>query len=553
MSQIEVKRLSSLEKVFLKDTLSGPEYTKASALRGETFSYQIAYRSKDSELNYTPFQLSVKSELKPFLTLRWVKNVPSELPAYETLFGGYDEDYITTQPGLFPDLLSPAEESPEAVVNAWKALWITVKIPKDIEPGEYTISVVLKSKQEKVEVPFQLSVLMACLPEQKLIFSQWFHADCLYAYYREEPFSERHWEIMQNFIKTAAENGINMLLTPLFTPPMDTDVGRERPTIQLVDIVRESESYTFDFSRLRRWIHLCRECGIRYFEMPPFFTQWGAKYTPKICVTENGVSKKIFGWHVPATAPEYRCFLQQFIPALKEILHDEEIENYTFFHVSDEPTEENKEDYRRAKNVVMDLLEDFPVMDALSHYSLYQEKVIERPIIAIHSISDFIEEKVENLWAYNCCAQATAVSNRFMAMPSCRNRIIGLQLYRYQIKGFLHWGYNFYYSARSRKLIDPFRTTDALNAFPSGDAFSVYPGADGKPQESIRLVVFHEALQDMRALELLETLVGREAVLKILEQDIPPLTFEQYPKSPAYILDLRERVNAEIAEHLKQV
>ena len=32
-------------------------------------------------------------------------------------------------------------------------------------------------------------------------------------------FSERFWELLEAYVKTAADYGINMLLTPIFTPP----------------------------------------------------------------------------------------------------------------------------------------------------------------------------------------------------------------------------------------------------------------------------------------------------------------------------------------------
>ena len=550
MEQIEIKQLSSLEKIFLNSVLEQPEYTEASALQGEVFSYQIAYRITETETPYLPFTVEVDSDLEEFLTVRCVKNVPSELPAYATMFGGTDEDYITTAPGLFPDLLTPCEEELEAVNHEWKALWITVHLPKNAKAGEHTIRVSLKFAQETLHLSFRLHVIGTCLPEQSLIYTQWFHGDCLYSYYQEKPFSERHWSILEGFIQAAADNGINMLLTPLFTPPLDTAEGKERPTIQLVEITKTGETYTFDFSKLRRWIAMCRKCGIRYFEMPHFFTQWGAKYTPKICVSENGNISKKFGWHVLATSAEYRQFLEQFVPALRDELKAQGVEEQTFYHISDEPMEKHKEQYNQAKQAVLDLLPKDRVIDCISDYSMYEQGVVNQPVVSLDHISRFLEHSVKGLWGYNCCAQTREVSNRFMAMPSWRNRIAGVQLYRYDIKGFLHWGYNFYYSAHSRKKIDPYQTTDALNAFPSGDAFSVYPGKDGKPEESIRLVVFHEALQDMRALQLLERFAGKEKVLQLIEKDGKPLTFTEYPREAGYLLHLREQVNREIEKYL---
>jgi len=41
---------------------------------------------------------------------------------------------------------------------------------------------------------------------------------------------------------------------------------------------------------------------------------------------------------------------------------------------------------------------------------------------------------VPELWGYYCCWQAIEVSNHFLAQPSARNRIIGPQIYKYDIK-----------------------------------------------------------------------------------------------------------------------
>ena len=45
-------------------------------------------------------------------------------------------------------------------------------------------------------------------------------------------------------------------------------------------------------------------------------------------------------------------------------------------------------------------------------------------------------------------------------------------------------------------------------------------------------------------MQWLESLAGRDAVLKLLGDS--PLTFTDYPHEPEYILELRERINAEI-------
>jgi len=137
-------------------------------------------------------------------------------------------------------------------------------------------------------------------------------------------------------------------------------------------------------------------------------------------------------------------------------------------------------------------------------------------------------------------------------MESARNRIMGVLMYLYGIKGFLHWGYNFYNSKFSLHPVDPYRVTHADYAFPSGDPFLVYPGPDGAPLSSVRAEVQDDALLDLRALQLLEQLAGRAFVEELIYADaeMRPMTFRDYPRGAGYLLALRERVAAEIESRL---
>jgi hypothetical protein len=344
---------------------------------------------------------------------------------------------------------------------------------------------------------------------------------------------------------------MNMILTPVFTPPLDTAVGGERPTVQLVDVSKSGETYKFGFDKLKRWVDLCFANGIEYFEVSHLFTQWGAEHAPKIMATENGEMKRIFGWDTDATGEDYKNFLSQFLPELVAFIKRNGMEKCTYFHVSDEPHLDHLENYRKASSIINEYVKDFPVIDALSDYELYETGVVKNPIPANNHIEPFLKHNVPDLWTYYCCGQYKLVSNRFINMPSARNRIIGAQWYKFNIKGFLQWGYNFWYSQYSRYPVDPWRVTDAVYAFPSGDAFMVYPGEDG-PIESLRLDVFYEAIQDLRALKLLEELIGRDAVLDMLEDGLEkPITFSEYPRDDEWILKKREQINRKIAEHSK--
>lgn len=541
------KLLSSLEKVFPDEAPDAASHAAASALQGETVSFQwAACPDEGDRLDVTA---AVDSPLSAAVSLYAVGCVPSLLPAY----AGSDSYFLRRTPGLYPDVLMPIDGSYSLMGGQWRSLWVEVTLPPDQPAGCYPIRLTLSAAENPAEVLaetiFTLEVIGARLPEQTLIHTEWFHCDCLALQYQVPVFSEEHWRILENYMKNAVRYGINMLLTPIFTPPLDTAVGGERPTVQLVDVSWEKGDYRFGFDRLKRYMDLAWSCGIRYFEISHLFTQWGAEHAPKIMVTADGREEKRFGWHTDAASAEYTAFLNDFLSALKEHLRRENRLDRCWFHISDEPSIAALESYRRARDSVREALADCRTMDALSDIAFYKEGLVPHPIPANNHIDAFLEEKVPHLWTYYCCGQTVDVSNRMMAMPSARNRILGWQLYRHQIEGFLQWGYNFWFTFLSRRFIDPYAVTDSGEAFPSGDSFIVYPGENGEPVPSIRQLVFHEALQDMRALQLLESRIGREAAAQWLDQEAAePLTFRQYPRTAGWILKTREKLNRKIQE-----
>ena len=541
--------VSSLEKVFPEQSLVGREILCGSALRGERFNVQLAFRADDGLRD--DFFVEWESDLKENIRCYQVQSVPVRLVKYKWA----DDDFLSDKPGLYPDLLEICSGRAEYSPGLCSCLWFEITVPENAAAGEHKLCVTLKNEAESecvAETSFSLNVIPATLPPQRLIHTEWFHCDSLAVYYGTEVFSERHWEIMGNYIRQAAYYGVNMLLTPLFTPPLDTAVGSERPTVQLVDIYYSKNGYSFDFSKLDRYIKLALDCGIKYFEFPHLFTQWGSEHAPKIIVTENGKSYRRFGWETNADSAEYAEFLQSFLPAVKSFMKEKQLLDNCLFHISDEPDEKHIESYRKAVQTVLPLLKGCKTFDALSEYSFYDEGLVQIPVPDNEHAEEFYRNGVSERWVYYCCGQLNRVCNRMIAMPSYRNRALGLQLFRYQISGFLHWGYNFWFNYLSRKPINPFFTTDAGQNFPAGDPFLVYPGNDGKPMSSIRQLVLFDALQDLRALQLLAETEGFEKTAEWLEGEIGyKISFTNYPRSTEDFHKLREAINRRIADILK--
>ena len=534
------------EKVFADGSIDRyPRLERLTALRGERVSVQYAYTAECEGTFYVGrFLPTVEGDLAPLAKMSAVENVPVVMTVHVE---GVDDNMERTAPGIYPDLISPLNYGGALTVtkSALLSAWIEINIPKDFPAGEHTLTVKLDLGERGCAADtVTVEVIAATLPDEDIYFTQWFHADCLAQHYGVPVWSERHWEIVENFARVAADNGINMLLTPVFTPPLDTAIGGERTTTQLVGVTLSGGEYSFDFSRLDRWIAMCDRVGIKYLEISHFFTQWGAAHAPKIIVNVDGEDTKLFGWHTDATSAEYTHFLRSFLTALLAHLRASGNDGRCFFHVSDEPGLQHLESYKAAKAIIADLLEGYTIIDALSNFDFYKLGVLEHPIPSSNHIEPFLEAKIPGLWTYYCVSQWRDVSNRYISMPLYRTRSIGMQMYKYNIEGFLHWGYNFYNNQFSDSAINPYVETSANFAFPAGDSYSVYPGADGACLESMRIKVFFEALQDIKAMKLCESLYSHGEVVAAIEETFGgELRFNTCAKSAAVMLAVREKIN----------
>ena len=558
---LKTKITSSLEKAFLDDSIEKFDVVnELSALRGERVSFQLLHTYETAEGDrpqINQMYLYVDGSLAKYATVRNVENVPV-LRAVNP--GMTDDNYLRTTPGLYPDVLTPIRYPGEsylgrvAVRNDFlSALWIEIDLPDcECVIGKQELTVTIKDQNNKQTLAVEtmtVNVINASLPEQKLYYTNWFHCDSLAQQYNVPVWSERHWEIIENYVIAAKRTGVNLLLTPVFTPPLDTAIGGERLTTQLVGVTKCGEEYSFDFTLLDRWVAMCDRIGIKYFEISHFFTQWGAEHAPKVIATVDGVEKRIFGWETDAFGEEYRTFLRSFITAFLAHMKKNGNDKRCFFHISDEPTEKHFEHYKMAKSVVADLLEGYTIMDAASRYMFYEAGLMNTAIPANNHIEPFLENKVPGLWTYYCCMQCVGVSNRLISMPGWRNRSLGMQLYKYDIKGFLQWGFNYYNNRHSSSAINPYLDLCGDDWVPAGDMFFVYPATDGTPLECTRGVVFYEGIQDMLAMQLCEKYYDKSEIISAIEKiHGAPVVFDRCTRSASEMLKIRAAVNDMIAK-----
>lgn len=556
--------VSSLCKLFPERDPEGERRTHFSALQNEPLSFQIAYRLENTSFSRMGLTIRVESALP----VRMFRVGYVALPHTEV-----ENLPERERPGVFPDILQEKQFNlptrriagpmpavaeygdriiPHASRDCFRALWLTVGGNGTVcPPGEHTVTVRFFNRRDDSpvgECTVTVRIAAARLPQNTFLYTNWVHCDCLADLYGVPIFSDRFFEIYADYIRLAAEHGMNTLLTPCFTPPLDTPIGEYRMPAQLVGVRVVRSRYQFDFSLLRRFLRMALSCGITHFEHSHLFSQWGATCAPAVYATVRGKTTRIFGWDTPVASSDYPAFLRAYLPALLSFLREEGLDKRFLFHISDEPSDKDAPAYAYAQSIVKEYLDGYPIIDALSHYSLYEQGLVETPVVVTTHVKDFLG-RCRSFWCYYTGGQcAGGQSNRFTVCSALRNRMLGVQMYAAGVRGFLHWAYNYYYDEMSQGLFDPLTDPDGFAGSVPGTTYMVYPAPDGHALPSIRQKVFYEGINDLRALRLLEKRRGRAFVMDLLRRHFGDVTFDTMAESPEALLAFRDTVNALLDE-----
>ena len=509
------------------------------AARGERLAFQAAVtlaREADA-----PDVVDVEAAVdSPALAVR-IRRVGFVPMAHHNTATPADElDGLGHVPGYVPDPLFD-ETKAVLVKGETAAFWFTVDIPADCIPGDHAVAVRLTAQTTPEPTP--LHPLLATLrihdvqiqPRRGFPVVQWFYNDGILDWHRLKPFEEAFWPRVAPYMRNLVEHGQDTIYAPVFTPPLD---GVKRPT-QLLRVRRTGpDAYAFDWTDVKRYVDLATSCGIRNFEWTHLFTQWGVKNAIRIYEGQGADETLLWPPETAATSETYRAFLAQFLPAFKTFLDREKLLERSFFHVSDEPHgDEARANYAAARALLRELAPWMKTLDALSEIEYGRQGLTDMPVPSISVTKQFRDEGIP-CFTYFCCGPRGRYLNRLMDTPLAKIRMLGWLCYRFEVLGFLHWGYNYWQRRAQRDLVDPF-VEQAAGAWPGwayGDTFCVYPGPDG-PIDSIRWEIFAESLQDYA---LLQTLGVRpdDPRLAVFED------FDRFPKQVGWLRAMRRELLA---------
>ncbi len=504
------------------------------AARGESVAFQAALSHGDPSSKEQVIAVRARVQAPDTLEvrLRRVGHVPQR--HHSTAIPTNYLDSVGHVPGYVPDPLY--DECEVALpLGETASFWITVGIPRDCPPGNHVVEVLLRAgEQEMAPLVATITVYdVVVQPRRNFPVIQWFYNDAILDWYKLTAFEEAFWQRVEPYMRNLPGHGQDTIYAPVFTPPLD---GVKRPTQLLRVHRRDTDLYAFDWQDVKRYVDLARRCGIRNFEWTHFFTQWGVAHAIRIYEGQGVDEKLLWDPETGATSDTYRRFLEQFMPEFKGFLEREELVDRSFFHVSDEPHgEAHRANYRAARQLLREVAPWMKTMDALSEIEYGRQGLTDQPVPSIAVTKQFVDEGIP-CYTYFCCGPRGAYLQRLMDTPLLNTRMAGWLFYKFQVLGFLHWGYNYWYRSQTRTLIDPFTESsgDKWPGWTYGDPFVVYPGPDG-PLDSIRWEIFAQSLQDYALLQTLGVDPGHESLADFRD-------FNDFPRTLKWLTQTRRQL-----------
>jgi hypothetical protein len=482
--------VSDIVRVF-EDGFNLPDHSdtlKLFGIRGETISGQFVIHSTERLENVG---IKIKNPVDrvtgnafPANSLEW--NYVGSIPLQKNASNQPDFAVTRVAPARFPDYLMP-----DIVMNlnpgTFQAVWLTIRIPEVAENGSYSGNIQVISNKGNHSLPLVITVYPLNMPrERHLKVTEWYSTDDFEKLHGiKEAYSQEWFDMLRKYADNMTDHRQNV-----FQVPMSLIEIRKAPAGLL----------EFDFSLFDRVAGIFWDTG----KMDDMETGELAKFGEG-GFSSNEILFKDFtvktGNKGEKAVLQGQEVIPSLLPAFENHLRQKGWLNKTYFHVKDEPSHHNALSWISASSLIHKYAPHLMRMDAVCTSFLFGNIEIAVPKLdhldAGYEIYRKEQQKGAELWFYTVgIYQGSMYPNKTIDMPLIDSRILHWLNYKYDLSGYLHWGWNQWTG-------DPYTDPDIH----LGDGWHVYPVKNGI-LNSLRWEQMRNGIQDYEYFWLLENKIG---------------------------------------------
>lgn len=551
---IEIWTASSYENIFkdAEKTESSKNEYNLMMVKNEAESFQILTRNNTDfiieDINFSDLKSGNNSISAENLSYNFVEYVYMKNNSVHQ----DPKSLIRNGEGYYPDPLSN-DKSISVKANETQPIWITVTTPANCEAGIYKGTVKIKTSLGTLSTPLLVKVVNVVIPNpdkanfrfmhHQQIAGTWFYdatpdhhpQDVIVQLYKHERWTPKWWELVDDMAIQLKRSRVNVLFVN--TQQLLLDGGT----------TLDNGRYNFNWSKFDEYIQFfIDKGGINAMEGIHFGSVIGAVgETFRSYILKRNKDGIMCTTNITPMENECEKFYSQFIPALYNHLKEKGWLDMWIQHVGDEAVSglQHKQ-YGYYMKMLKKHAPDMQCGDPT--FSLKSAKnAVEKGATIVTPIEELYQEyqcsfdSLRNqgvtVYGYNCCGPGNFWLNRFVDKPVWNQRSLGWLCYKWELPGWLHWGWNFWVDWDQ----DTLHTIDQEGF--KGDHYSVYPDVENnRIKSSIRMDAIRDMCEDYEILYILGQ-HNRELALQLVDS-IAADASENYTKDISKMIETRNKL-----------
>lgn len=419
---------------------------------------------------------------------------------------GYRPNKAEYDSSLVADRIQPIE-SIAYEAKTVRPVWITFDIPRDATPGLYKGSVIVKSAQDEVTLPYTIRVTKRTMPEgseRKFHLDLWQNPFAVARVTGTPLWSKAHFDAMRPLMERLAKAGQRGITTTITHKPWNGQTYDYFHNM-ITEIRRTDGTWAYDFTMFDQWVEFMMSCGVGPYIYCYSVIPWELTFRYYDQAANEMVDKK-----VSVSDPFFDEYWISKLSAFAKHLKSKGWFEKTIIAMDERPMESMNAAFR----VIRKADPEFKISLAGTYHKELEPEIFDYCIAYDYQypegIIDARRAKGEVTTFYTCCSEA--YPNTFTFSQPIEATTFGLIAEQRNLDGYLRWAYNSWVES-------PCQDT-RFTAWAGGDTYIVYP-------ENTSSVRFEKMIEGIQMFEKMQVLKTDAKQARIIQKLLQPFAYGQ--------------------------